>query len=172
MYILPPSIPKRIEGYRWQSFAPPAAGQSGRFRGLICHRRIQGGDNIGGGPLLQVAPPCFKWPRLDTSGGQLCGYKFDKVQVGRAKGDLGTSRAVHRCTPTVSRERARGSGGPPACPLDPRPQRQQLQAVLCVYTYRGGHTHRGVVQLRTGLRGHTGQKETPPLWTGLPCLVR
>ena len=27
MYILPPSIPKRIEGYRWQSFAPPAAGQ-------------------------------------------------------------------------------------------------------------------------------------------------
>ncbi|MDP7179292.1 MAG: transposase [Verrucomicrobiota bacterium] len=41
MYILPPSIPKRIEGYRWQSFAPPAAGQSGRFRGLICHRRIQ-----------------------------------------------------------------------------------------------------------------------------------
>ncbi len=43
MYILTPSIPKRIEGYRWQSFAPPAAGQSGRFRGLICHRRIHVG---------------------------------------------------------------------------------------------------------------------------------
>ncbi len=27
MYILRPSIRKRIEGYRWQSFAPPAAGQ-------------------------------------------------------------------------------------------------------------------------------------------------
>jgi len=27
VYILRPSIPKRIEGYRWQSFAPPAAGQ-------------------------------------------------------------------------------------------------------------------------------------------------
>ena len=25
MYILPPSIPKRLEGYRWQSFTPPAA---------------------------------------------------------------------------------------------------------------------------------------------------
>ena len=27
MYILPPSNPKRIEGYRWQSFNPPAARQ-------------------------------------------------------------------------------------------------------------------------------------------------
>ena len=39
MYILPPSISKKIEGYRWQSFTPPAAGKSRRFRGLICHRR-------------------------------------------------------------------------------------------------------------------------------------
>ena len=44
MYILPPSIPKRIEGYRWQSFTPPAAGKSRRFRGLICHRRSQAAD--------------------------------------------------------------------------------------------------------------------------------
>ena len=33
MYILPPSISKKIEGYRWQSFTPPAAGKSRRFRG-------------------------------------------------------------------------------------------------------------------------------------------
>ena len=39
VYILPPSISKKIEGYRWQSFTPPAAGKSRRFRGLICHRR-------------------------------------------------------------------------------------------------------------------------------------
>ena len=39
MYILPPSISKKIEGYRWQGFTPPAAGKSRRFRGLICHRR-------------------------------------------------------------------------------------------------------------------------------------
>ena len=39
VYILPPSISKKIEGYRWQSFTPPAAGKSHRFRGLICHRR-------------------------------------------------------------------------------------------------------------------------------------
>ena len=39
MYILPPSISKKIEGYRWQNFTPPAAGKSRRFRGLICHRR-------------------------------------------------------------------------------------------------------------------------------------
>ena len=45
MYILPPSIPKRIEGYRWQSFTPPAAGKSRRFRGLVCHRRIHGEGN-------------------------------------------------------------------------------------------------------------------------------
>ena len=30
---------KKIEGYRWQSFTPPAAGKPRRFRGLICHRR-------------------------------------------------------------------------------------------------------------------------------------
>ena len=41
MYILPPSISKKIEGYRWQRFTPPAAGKSRRFRGLICHRRSQ-----------------------------------------------------------------------------------------------------------------------------------
>jgi hypothetical protein len=28
VYILPPSIPKRTEGYRWQSFTPPAEGKS------------------------------------------------------------------------------------------------------------------------------------------------
>ena len=39
VYILPPSISKKIEDYRWQSFTPPAAGKSRRFRGLICHRR-------------------------------------------------------------------------------------------------------------------------------------
>ena len=39
VYILPPSISKKIEGYRWQSFTPPAAGKSRPFRGLICHRR-------------------------------------------------------------------------------------------------------------------------------------
>ena len=33
------SISKKIEGYRWRSFTPPAAGKSRRFRGLICHRR-------------------------------------------------------------------------------------------------------------------------------------
>ena len=41
VYILPPSISKKIEGYRWQSLTPPAAGKSRRFRGLICHRRSQ-----------------------------------------------------------------------------------------------------------------------------------
>ena len=41
VYILPPSISKKIEGYRWQNFTPPAAGKSRRFRGLICHRRSQ-----------------------------------------------------------------------------------------------------------------------------------
>ena len=46
MYILPPSISKKIEGYRWQSFTPPAAGKSRRFRGLICHRRSQHRDAI------------------------------------------------------------------------------------------------------------------------------
>ena len=44
MYILPPSISKKIEGYRWQSFTPPAAGKSRRFRGLICHRRSHTAD--------------------------------------------------------------------------------------------------------------------------------
>ena len=39
MYILPPSISKKIEGDRWQSLTPPAAGKSRRFRGLICRRR-------------------------------------------------------------------------------------------------------------------------------------
>ena len=39
VYILPPSISKKIEAYRWQCFTPPAAGKSRRFRGLICHRR-------------------------------------------------------------------------------------------------------------------------------------
>ena len=48
MYILPPSISKKIEGYRWQSFTPPAAGKSRRFRGLICHRRSHFGNiNVG-----------------------------------------------------------------------------------------------------------------------------
>ena len=52
MYILPPSISKKIEGYRWQSFTPPAAGKSRRFRGLILHRRshhwrIDGKDRLG-----------------------------------------------------------------------------------------------------------------------------
>ena len=87
----------------------------------------------------------------------------------------GVPRGMPRCsraTSAVSQKSGTGVGWTTFFPLDPRPQRQQLQAVLCVYTYRGGHTHRGVVQLRTGLRGHTGQKETPPLWTGLPCLVR
>ena len=41
MYILPPSIPKRIEGYRWQSFTPPQLGNPRRFRGPICHRHTQ-----------------------------------------------------------------------------------------------------------------------------------
>ena len=44
VYILPPSISKKIEDYRWQSFTPPAAGKSRRFRGLICHRRSQFSD--------------------------------------------------------------------------------------------------------------------------------
>ena len=47
VYILPPSISKKIEGYRWQSFTPPAAGKSRRFRGLICHRRSQSRDGSG-----------------------------------------------------------------------------------------------------------------------------
>ena len=45
MYILPPSISKKIEAYRWQSFTPPAAGKSRRFRGLICHRRSHTAPN-------------------------------------------------------------------------------------------------------------------------------
>ena len=44
VYILPPSISKKIEGYRWQSFTPPAAGKSRRFHGLICHRRSHPAD--------------------------------------------------------------------------------------------------------------------------------
>ncbi len=61
MYILPPSISKKIEGYRWQSFTPPAAGKSRRFRGLICHRRshfarivAQKGETYPVGALLAV----------------------------------------------------------------------------------------------------------------------
>ena len=57
VYILPPSISKKIEGYRWQSFTPPAAGKSRRFRGLICHRRSH----------ATVNPP----PPLDSLGQRL-----------------------------------------------------------------------------------------------------
>ena len=46
MYILPPSIPKRIEGYRWQSFTPPQLGNPRRFRGPICHRHTHSEDLI------------------------------------------------------------------------------------------------------------------------------
>ena len=46
MYILPPSISKKIEAYRGQSFTPPAAGKSRRFRGLICHRRSHHADIV------------------------------------------------------------------------------------------------------------------------------
>ena len=53
MYILPPPISKKIEGYRWQSFTPPAAGKSRRFRGLICHRRSQKPDSPLWGVLQQ-----------------------------------------------------------------------------------------------------------------------
>ena len=55
MYILPPSISKKIEGYRWQSFTPPAAGKSHRFRGLICHRRSQEWAHIE--PLIPPGKP-------------------------------------------------------------------------------------------------------------------
>ena len=34
-----PRPPRRREGLKWQSFAPPAARQSRRYRGLISHRR-------------------------------------------------------------------------------------------------------------------------------------
>ena len=54
MYILPPSISKKIEGYRWQSFTPPAAGKSRRFRGLICHRRSHKRRGLQAGPELAV----------------------------------------------------------------------------------------------------------------------
>ena len=57
VYILPPSISKKIEGYRWQSFTPPAAGKSRRFRGLICHRRSQMCP-VNGGEILYAAAAC------------------------------------------------------------------------------------------------------------------
>ncbi len=54
VYILPPSISKKIKGYRWQSFTPPAAGKSRRFRGLICHRRSH--------PWRKSRPSCQRYP--------------------------------------------------------------------------------------------------------------
>ena len=33
--------PRHRKGLKWQSFAPPAAGQSRRYRGLVSHRRSQ-----------------------------------------------------------------------------------------------------------------------------------
>ena len=44
VYILPPSIPKRIEGYRWQEFYSAIAAlrkSPSASAGLICHRRTQ-----------------------------------------------------------------------------------------------------------------------------------
>ena len=37
-----PRPPRRRKGLKWQSFAPPAARQSRRYRGLISHRRSHG----------------------------------------------------------------------------------------------------------------------------------
>ena len=76
MYILPPSIPKRIEGYRWQSFTPPAAGKSRRFRGLICHRRSDRDTNwsgIGLDPVWRgwremIPPPQWRYPATHGDG--------------------------------------------------------------------------------------------------------
>ena len=56
MYILPPSISKKIEGYRWLSFTPPAAGKSRRFRGLICHRRSHERETNWRQRVLTVVP--------------------------------------------------------------------------------------------------------------------
>ena len=70
VYILPPSISKKIEGYRWQSFTPPAAGKSRRFRGLICHRRSHQGSfpppalpGIRGNTSPSATPPARPAPR-------------------------------------------------------------------------------------------------------------
>ena len=69
VYILPPSISKKIEGYRWQSFTPPAAGKSRRFRGLICHRRSHSPDP---GPrhLHRHPSPKPRYPSLAHDAGR------------------------------------------------------------------------------------------------------
>ena len=67
MYILPPSISKKIEGYRWQSFTPPAAGKSRRFRGLICHSRSQAADpahKVDGRTAALTGGVCERTPQV------------------------------------------------------------------------------------------------------------
>ena len=80
MYILPPSISKKIEGYRWQSFTPPAAGKSRRFRGLICHRRSQGEVYSCG--LVASAALTLKI----GEGGVRCDLEPERDRYGRALG--------------------------------------------------------------------------------------
>ena len=67
MYILPPSIAKKIEGYRWQSFTPPAAGKSRRFRGLICHRRSQAALGFTGFSLRGLDKVAGEWDLVALS---------------------------------------------------------------------------------------------------------
>ena len=95
MYILPPSISKKIEGYRWQSFTPPAAGKSRRFRGLICHRRSQ--DRASG--KKDVRPGLEACLKALREGDTLVIWKLDRL-----------GRSLHHLVNTVNDLSERGVG--------------------------------------------------------------
>ena len=89
MYILPPSIPKRIEGYRWQSFIPPAAGKSRRFRGLICHRRSHAAIRFAAVTGLRIGEILsIQWAHVDFETGRLL---LPQTKTGRRYHDLSSA---------------------------------------------------------------------------------
>ena len=99
VYILPPSISKKIEGYRWQRFTPPAAGKSRRFRGLICHRRSQSMISVKGASFGRFGGWRRRYP-----GGSECRSIF--LTVSRAMPNrLAASRWLRPSTWQASRTR-------------------------------------------------------------------
>ena len=102
VYILPPSIAKKIEGYRWQSFTPPAAGKSRRFRGLICHRRSH--------PYVVFRPNRTVWdhPRITASNRHPRSPVFQfRTAHFSSKQLFPSSGSRHRCPVTFLLDRQR-----------------------------------------------------------------
>ena len=95
VYILPPSISKKIEGYRWQSFTPPAAGKSRRFRGLICHRR----SHQGYGVLRRAVPTWLNQPP----------NRAPIIAVHDAQPRDGGSGALYLCSESGAKKKAAGA---------------------------------------------------------------